>query len=105
MPTKLKTIIQKIDLVPNKTNVRLIGEFRQDMHERDLSQNHEINNLKVVISFANYLGSNTNFHQVNTKQVILLFLDSKRKTLELDPEKRWITTWNYYLTRIKLFFR
>jgi hypothetical protein len=32
-------------------------------------------------------------------------LDSKIKGTEVDPDKRWITTWNDYLGRIKYFFR
>ena len=30
---------------------------------------------------------------------------SKIKGIEEDPDKRWITTWNDYLGRIKYFFR
>jgi hypothetical protein len=33
------------------------------------------------------------------------FLDSKKKTHEEDPEKKWITASNGYLNRTKLFFR
>jgi integrase/recombinase XerD len=32
-------------------------------------------------------------------------LDTKIKNSENDPDKRWITTWNDYLIRIKYFFR
>jgi len=32
-------------------------------------------------------------------------LDTKIKANEQDPDKRWITTWNDYLGRIKYFFR
>jgi integrase/recombinase XerD len=32
-------------------------------------------------------------------------LDTKIKNTERDPEEKWITTWNDYLNRIKLFFR
>jgi integrase/recombinase XerD len=35
----------------------------------------------------------------------LAFLNTKIKDLNHDPEKRWITTWNHYLYRIRLFFR
>lgn len=35
----------------------------------------------------------------------MAFLDSKKKEADKDPEKKWITTWNYYLNRLKLFFR
>ncbi|MGE5683720.1 MAG: hypothetical protein ACM3ZS_01085 [Nitrososphaerota archaeon] len=43
--------------------------------------------------------------QVNNKIQITSFLDSKIKGTEVDPDKRWITTWNDYLGRIKYFFR
>ena len=42
---------------------------------------------------------------MNKKEQILSFLDTKIKDSEKDPEKRWITSWNHYLVRIKLFFR
>jgi integrase/recombinase XerD len=29
----------------------------------------------------------------------------KRKTEDIDPDKKWITTWNDYLWRIKYFYR
>ena len=32
-------------------------------------------------------------------------MDTKIRNLNEDPEKKWITTWNHYLHRIKLFFR
>jgi hypothetical protein len=32
-------------------------------------------------------------------------LDTKIKAPEKDPDKRWITTWNDYLGRLKDFFR
>jgi integrase/recombinase XerD len=39
------------------------------------------------------------------KEKILKFLDLKRKTEDIDPDKKWITTWNDYLWRIKYFYR
>ena len=32
-------------------------------------------------------------------------MDTKIKNSEEDPDKRWITTWNDYLGRLKYFFR
>jgi integrase/recombinase XerD len=58
----------------------------------------------VIIEFAKFLDPNINFHDINKKDQILSFLDRKIKDLEKNPEKRWITSWNHYLTRIKLFF-
>jgi integrase/recombinase XerD len=43
--------------------------------------------------------------QVRCRIQITSFLDSKIKGVEQDPDKRWITTWNDYLGRIKYFYR
>jgi hypothetical protein len=40
-----------------------------------------------------------------TREQIIKFLDTKIKTIEEDPDARWITTWNHYLSHIKYFFR
>jgi len=32
-------------------------------------------------------------------------LDTRIKDTEIDPDKRWIRTWNDYLQRLKYFFR
>ncbi len=32
-------------------------------------------------------------------------MDSKIKSSDIDPEKRWITTWNHYLNHLKFFYR
>ena len=69
------------------------------------SERHQNNNLNVLIEFSNYFHSNITFCDINKKEQILSFLDTKIKDLEKDPEKRWITSWNHYLTRIKIFFR
>jgi hypothetical protein len=39
------------------------------------------------------------------KDQITSFLNNKIKDNQHDPDKRWITTWNHYLNRIRLFFR
>ena len=39
------------------------------------------------------------------REQIIKFLDTKIKTIEEDPDARWITTWNHYISRIKYFFR
>ncbi len=39
------------------------------------------------------------------KGQVTSFLNSKVKDISTDPDKRWITTWNHFLNRMKLFFR
>jgi ribosomal protein L40E len=75
------------------------------MKSNGASERHQNNNLKAIISFANFLGTDTTFFDVQIKEQIMSFLDTKIKNLEEDPDKKWITTWNDYLHRIKHFFR
>jgi integrase/recombinase XerD len=104
MPTKLATTVEKIVSLPNKENSNMIKRFHEFMKSNGASERHQNNNLKSVISFANFLGPDTKFLDVNAHQ-ILLFLNSKIKNQEEDPDKKWITTWNDYLHRIKHFIR
>jgi hypothetical protein len=69
------------------------------------SERHQNNNLNVMIEYAIFLGPNITFYNVIKKEQILSFLDTKIKDSVKDPEKRWITSWNHYLVRIKLFYR
>jgi hypothetical protein len=58
----------------------------------------------MVIAFANYLGKEISFYDVKDKEQVTSFLDTIKGSEE-DTDKRWITTWNYYLVHIKRFFR
>jgi hypothetical protein len=60
------------------------------MAGRDLSTHHTNNNLKAAISFANYLGTENPFHNITRKQLVIAFLDTKKKSLEDDPDSKWI---------------
>ncbi len=75
------------------------------MENNGSSERHQNNNLIVMIEFSNYFDSNSSFYEINKKEQILSFLETKIKDSSKDPEKRWITSWNHYLTRIKLFYR
>jgi hypothetical protein len=54
------------------------------------SEHHQSNNLKLVISFAKYLGPNTSFYGINRKEQVVQFLDTKIRNSEEDPDKMWI---------------
>lgn len=105
MPTKLATTVEKIVSLPNKENSNMIRRFHEFMKSNAASERHQNNNLKSVISFANFLGSDTNFVDIDSTNLILSFLNTKIKSQQDDPEKRWITTWSDNLHRIKHFFR
>jgi hypothetical protein len=51
------------------------------------------------------LGKDIPFYEIQKKDELFSFLVTKIKNNDVDPEKKWITTWNDYLWRIKYFFR
>src|SRR5215208_2941170 len=105
MVAKLSTTISKIQSLPNSSNGKTLNEFLIYMRGNGSSERHQNNNLIVMIEFSTYFGPNPSFYDINKKEQILSFLETKIKDSSNDPEKRWITSWNHYLTRIKLFYR
>ena len=50
-----------------------------------------------------FFGRSTTFYDIRKKEQIIAFLDTKIR--REDNERKWITTWNNYLHRLKLFLR
>lgn len=48
----------------------------------------------LVIAFGNFIGKDNSFLDITKKEQILEFLNTKVKSYDEDPDKRWITTWN-----------
>ena len=99
MPIRLSTTVQKISSLPNEVNSLLLSEFYEYMKSNGVSESHQNNNLKMLISFARYLGASS-FVDINTSESITNFLNSKLKSIEDDPDKKCLTTWNDYLGRL-----
>jgi hypothetical protein len=94
----------KIGSLPNSENAAVILDFYEYMKDRGSSENHIINNIKVILDLAGFLGP-LGYRNIEKKEQILSFLNLKIKDPKIDSEKRWITTWNHYLNRTKLFYR
>lgn len=71
MPMKLSTTIGKIQKIPNTKNIEIMHEFLDYMRKNDSSEHHQNNNLKVVIAFANFLGKNISFDEIQKKEQVL----------------------------------
>ena len=81
MVAKLSTTITNIQSLPNSSNSKIINEFLIYMKRNGLSERHQNNKLNVMIEFSNYFDSNTTFYDINKKEQILSFLDTKIKDL------------------------
>jgi len=56
MSTKIPTLLSKIDILPNSENAAIILTFYKYMQDRGSSENHIINNIKVILDLASFLG-------------------------------------------------
>jgi hypothetical protein len=61
MPFKLSTTIGKIQNIPNSKNIEITNEFLEYMRSNSSSENYQNNNLKVVITFGNFIGKDNSF--------------------------------------------
>jgi hypothetical protein len=106
MTVKLSTTINNIERdVLNLENKQLLVQFYEFMKRIGTFERYQNNNLKALIVYSKFLGPSISLYEIKSKTQIISFLDTKIKNSEDDPDKRWITTWNDYLGRIKYFFR
>ncbi len=106
MTVRLSTTVGNIEkIVFNEKNVKIILQFFEFMKKIGTSERYQNNNLKAIIAYSKFLGPSITLDQIKNRTQITPFLDTKVKAIEKDPDKRWITTWNDYLGRIKYFYR
>jgi integrase/recombinase XerD len=105
MPVKLSTTLENIELLENKVNSKLIFQFYNYLQSNNTSESYQNQNIKALINIAKFLGPDKDFYQLSKKEDILAFLNTKIKSKEIDPDDKWIRTWNDYLQRIKYFIR
>ena len=74
------------------------------MKENGSSERHQNNYIKTILSFTQSSDSKS-LVDVDKREDILVFLQLKIKDKDLDPDQKWITTYNDYLHRLKHFFR
>lgn len=103
MPTKPETILKKIESMPEYQS-KLCLKFKEWLeYENNNSERNWINYLKVLSLFASHIKDKA-FEDV-VREDVLSFLDNRKKSIDDDPEKKWIVTWNGYLSRLLGFYR
>jgi hypothetical protein len=82
MPLKLSTTIGKINNIPYPKNIEIVNKFLEYMRNNGSSEHHLNNDLKVVIAFGNFIGNDNSFLDINKKEQILVFLNTKVKSYD-----------------------
>jgi integrase/recombinase XerD len=108
MTSSLASEIRKLNesAALSNTNKALIIRFVEYMQtQTDTSEKYKRNNLLTIKLFAEYLGKEKDISAIKSKHEITSFLDTRIKNETIDPDKKWIGTWNDYLNRIRHFVR
>jgi hypothetical protein len=87
LPIKLSTTVSKFSSLSNPKNTSLLTELYEFMKNNGLSERHMNNTLKTNLAFAEFLGAKISLFNIDEKDHIISFLDSKIKSIEQDPEK------------------
>jgi hypothetical protein len=86
-------VLKRIPNLKNETNRQLINQYHKYLIARDTSENHQKHNIKIIIIFSEYIDP-LSFYDVKVKNIILDYLDKRKKNKQEDPDQKWITTWN-----------
>jgi hypothetical protein len=88
LPANLATTITNIEKkIKNQVNRIIVKEFFTFLKNQGISENYQNGLFKVLIRYAEYLGSDVTFYQNQDKEQIIKYLDLKRKTVEDDSWK------------------
>jgi len=93
MAMKLSTTLTHITTVPNSRNSKVISEFYNYLKSIGTSENYHNQNLKAIINYAKFLGIEITFYDIQKREQIVTFLDTKIKNNDIDPDKKM----DYYL--------
>ena len=104
LATKPETIIRQVSELSKIHSIPLL-EFKDWLiDEEDSMLSNAANYLRVLKLFSNHIGNNKDFKDV-TREQVLEFLNKRKNSIEDDPDKKWIRTWNDYLARLIGFYR
>ena len=102
MGITLKKVVENVNTLSNKQNSEIIINYHHYLIEKGNSINSQIAYLKALYYYAKHL-ENTNIMDVKQKQEIINYLNTKIKNY--DVEKKYLTTWNDYLLKLRTFYR
>jgi hypothetical protein len=109
MPASMSTTLKKTDSM-SPVNRAFAEEYFEFLRAKDhKSDRNIVNQLTLLVSLDKFY-EGLPFTSINSKEQVLKFLkhryqDDKWIEREYDSEGRYITSWNFNLTMVKIFFR
>ena len=105
MTEKLETVLDKVSAIPNPVNSSLIQE---NFISSSWIITDQLAIRRIILRphtfFSHELAPNITFYDIQKKEKILEFLNKRIKPKTVDPNKKWVTTWNDDLGRFSSSF-
>lgn len=97
-----QTIIDHLKTLPKENALIIIKYILAMRMEINLSDNYRRLNINTLCYLSKFLDNGKSFKQI-TREDLLQYLDSFRKSEALDPLHKWIGSYNLYRTLLILF--
>ena len=94
LPAKLSTTVKRVKSLSNLENAGLIFKFYEFVKYNGVSERHQNNNLKAIVSYSTFLG-NKSLKNISEKDDICSFFRPKS-----NPKKGSRTKMDYNLQRL-----
>ena len=103
--THVQRTLNKLDKQVSDENKKVILEFLRymDNMKEEITDRTKSNNIKNVIYLARFLGK-ISLKNVNAKK-LEEFVNSKKKDVSVDPDRKSLSTYNDYVIRLRFFYR
>ena len=104
MTSKPETIILQIKELQNQNHSCSFLQFNDWLLDDEDSSVRNASNYLMILRLFSVDVSEKELSEI-TREDVIKFLDKRRKSTELDPDKKWVRTWNDYLNRLIGFYR
>jgi hypothetical protein len=82
----------KIEKIENNRNRLLVKQYYKFMDSTDSSGRHQNNNLKLILSYVDFIGNDISLSSIDKIDSIIFFLKTKKRSKDNDPDQKWIST-------------
>ena len=104
MTSKPETVLLQIEQLENQDHSKLFLQFYHWLTDDEDSSVRNATNYMMILRLFSVEIAKKDLKDV-TKDDVIQFLDKRKKSTEVDPDKKWIRTWNDYLNRLIGFYR
>ncbi len=104
MTSKPETIILQIRELENQNHSNSFLEFNDWLLDDEDSSVRNASNYLMILRLFSVEVFEKELSEI-TRDDVIQFLNKRKKSIDIDPDKKWVRTWNDYLNRLIGFYR